>query len=978
MTSPGPPSGPQESSSGSGRGRPSRGPDPRAPSYASVAGSGPSSRQQESSFPAGDPPRRPAPVYRQGSPSTQRPGPPPGQRQGSLPPIALPRRPPPIQRQVPLSVQRQGPLPVAIPQVPRHGVPPQQPAFSGVSRPPTGSGSPYGQSQPASSSPRASDMSGLPRGSPLPQKSNSPARSPSSSALPRGSISGSPLNPSRSRQSTIGSSSVLPTASPASGKSTPSRSRALTAGSQQSSGQKEDRLVAKAIRVIKAVSPADVQKLSDTVGQALFMTVEVGDVGTISNTEYHKSFQGSEYPLVKLFRQTELATEPVPRAPLGGGKCLIPASCIEVGAVVTDNPGLVHGVDLTVSKLSLETTSIATSSPISKFLGSFLTTMATTESRSILKALGVPTSVFNLVEKKGNRDTFIKGFLNGMSLCDSLKIFQDGIPVIKDVWRKGRYVNVNSPQGPFNKAGTYFYLLIYYDEKTGDVGLYVGKTSSLYDRFKQHSVAFSGDNATLHYRMARQLLSKDTTQRLFPITFFPEGSSNHSAFCAWAESFLAVLFECFNPVMLGVQVPMRANQIFGALPDWGRTAQQDAWARAYTRPLAEFILDIGRQVKDADPSLKSFNLSDRFIGLNWAVPLGGGLWHDAHLWIRTPSPAEDSKPAVWSFRTSPKRLTVENRIALFYGRGGTYPAKFRPIVPVEGTSLGPGSFVNAVVEITTHPDIKHPNPFVKIPTVGPFDCWNDASRLGIRVEFQDKGQWKTRYLKADYLAMMATRVFQMDISDFGEEIHQIELCWLHVMKIMAALLNWQWQPITALSKRVWNSYVCRVRTMEFDFFHQCLIIGDTQIVNKPCPKLLTLDETSDLIEKKFGSGVSIGMIPDVILVNPELGQMRREKCDLCYMLPAGVLSRRCLERKALKTVRGLGVFQCPFSATLGRYCTFTDRVEDREDVGDLVYLHRDFYPVQLTMSPPNLFQYLETEEMSAEEAIDEEDGGGDD
>ncbi|KAM0078666.1 hypothetical protein ACKRZS_009396 [Fusarium odoratissimum] len=961
MASPGPPSGPQESS-GSGRGRPSRGPDPRAPSYASVAGNGPPSTQQESSFPAGASPRRPAPVYRQGPPSGQRPGPPPtqrpgppsGQRQGSLPPI---------QRQVPLSTQRQGPLPVAIPQLPRHGAAPQQPAFSGRSRPPTGSGSPYRQNQPASSSPRTSDMSGLPRDSPITQKSNSPARSPSTSTLPRGPISGSPLNPSRSRQSAAGSSSVLPTASPASGKSTPSRSRALISGSQQSPGQKENRLVTKAIRVIKAVSPADVQKLSDTVGQALFMTVEVGDVGTISNTDYHKSFQGSEYPLVKLFRQTELATEPVPRAPLGGGKCLIPASCIEVGAVVTDNPGLVHGVDLTVSRLSLETTSIATSSPISKFLESFLASMATTESRSILKALGVPTSVFNLVEKKGNRDMFTKGFLNGMSLCDSLKVFQDGIPMIKDVWRKGRYVNVNSPQDPFNKVGTYFYLLIYYDEKTDDVGLYVGKTSSLYDRFKQHSLAFSGDNATLHYRMARQLLSKDTTQRLFPITFFPEGSPNHSGCCAWAESFLAILFESFNPVMLGVQVPMRANQTFGALPDWGRTAQQDAWARAYTRPLAEFILDIGRQVKDADPSLKLFNLRNRFIGLNWAVPLGGGLWHDANLWIRTPSPAEDSKPAVWSFRTSPKRLTVENRIALFYGRGRTYPGKFRPIVPVKGTSLGPGSFVNAVVEITTDPDIKHPNPFVKIPIVGPFDCWNDASRLGIRVEFQDKGQWKTRYLKADSFAMMTTNS-KMDISDFGKEIHQIELGWLHVMKIMAALLNWQWQPVNALSKRVWNSYACRVHTMEFDFFNQRLIIGDTQIVNKPCPKLLTLDETSDLIEKKFGSSVSIGMIPDVILVNPEFrsksDRFPRQRCDLCYMLPAGAY------------------FSARFQPHWGGIALLWTKSRTEKTSATLCTCIGDFYPVQLTMSPPNLFQYLEMEEMSAEEAIDDEDGEGDD
>ncbi|KAF9767018.1 hypothetical protein IL306_000461 [Fusarium sp. DS 682] len=195
---------------------------------------------------------------------------------------------------------------------------------------------------------------------------------------------------------------------------------------------------------------------------------------------------------------------------------------------------------------------------------------------------------------------------------------------------------------------------------------------------------------------------------------------------------------------------------------------------------------------------------------------------------------------------------------------------------------------------------------------------------------------------------MAANASRIDIAEFGEEIHHIELGWLHVIKIMAALLNWQWQPVDSLSKRVWNPYACRVRTMEFDFFNQRLVIGDTQIVKKPCPKLLTLDETSDLIEKKFGPDVSIGMIPDLILVNSGYGPGTRRRCDLCYMQPHNIaLAGRCNERKALKTVRGQG---------------------------DLVYLPRDRYPIRLTASPPNLFQYLEMEEISGDEPIENDDG----
>jgi hypothetical protein len=86
------------------------------------------------------------------------------------------------------------------------------------------------------------------------------------------------------------------------------------------------------------------------------------------------------------------------------------------------------------------------------------------------------------------------------------------------------------------------------------------------------------------------------------------------------------------------------------------------------------------------------------------------------------------------------------------------------------------------------------------------------------------------------------------------------------------------------------------------------------------------------------------------------------------------LVRKCKDRWVVKTVNGVNLFQCPFSAALGRYCTFTNNIESRRDLHDLVYLVEDQgYPTQNTVTPPNVFQYLEVREKLEEEPVEEDD-----
>ncbi|CZR47219.1 uncharacterized protein FPRO_08593 [Fusarium proliferatum ET1] len=1033
MTTPNRPPGPSDSS-GPGRGGSSDRQRDSANRPSAGRGSAPNPNQPPNpqSFPQR--PGRPATTFSgQGTPSIrsyfapiagppptargyqQGPPPPPGRGSPSVPPPppgrGSPSGPPRTTQGGPASFHSGSPstpgyLSGIRPRAPTIGPPgqstPQSPSehFTGLRTSSSGPlpGSPLSGAQSQPARPRAPTIGSV--GGPSPSLGRSPPgqftglRTSSSGALPASPLSrpaqfasASPSTPARPLPGSpslgrgtpgSGSPSNRPlSGSPASGGGIPSRPRATTTSSSHGTPSKPPKLLYKTFRVTKELTASDIEFLRTRGGVQGFIPLKIGDFGVIPNIT--KNFIGEElahYPQVQLLQDGPNGPKPRKDTPFPNGVCLVPSSIIEIGVLVKEEVNLVDAANLANPSLKLQLQQNA--SPLQRFFESFVNSMADLDIQKQLKLYGVPEGVVDIMGEADKRGTFVKELLIGMDHCGTLPMFENGLPKLEEIWSKCIYIDSAASNAQFNKAGTYYYLLLYYDENNEmNIACYIGRTFNLWRRYRQHSDGLSKRHSTLHYHMARKRLEQGASYRLFPIAYISNTLPNSRLFRSWAETILVVLFETFNPLMLHKSGSLEL--LAGDIPPWGRSPERDSLLQTSGTPLANLLQDVASGIKSSNAPLRRLRLPDPAIGLNWSVPLAEGIIHDTNLFVRTTTSGDVSTgmPAMWTFRTHPRRVMVDKRIAVLGGLGNnTQPPKFRPHIPFEGTNLRPGSLVNVVMEITVDPTSRHPFPYIQLPKPGPFDCWEEAFRLGIRIEFEEDGVWKTRYIKQEHFMAFTARVKSMKAREFGEEIDLLELSWLHSIKTIGALLNWRWQQDEdILVQRVWVPYRCRLRAIEFDFFKQQLVVADVPYVSKPRPKILTLDETADLIEQVFGEDVHIGSLPDqALIVTPGAGT--RQKCDLCWVADRNVrMAKSCVaQRRVVKNIDGIDLFQCPFSAALGWYCTFTENVETREDLRDMLYRRPINYEVETIAPPPNVFQYLEIREKLNEEAIPEGDG----
>ncbi|KAI3587566.1 hypothetical protein IWW34DRAFT_875807 [Fusarium oxysporum f. sp. albedinis] len=204
------------------------------------------------------------------------------------------------------------------------------------------------------------------------------------------------------------------------------------------------------------------------------------------------------------------------------------------------------------------------------------------------------------------------------------------------------------------------------------------------------------------------------------------------------------------------------------------------------------------------------------------------------IWIRTKAPPTAGMPTVWSFRTQRKTILKPNprsytlnpneRIQFFSTQWNkdTRISLFDKAVPREGTPLEHWPAVNVMIEITIDPDVEYPHSYLRLPTLGPFDSWSQAFRVGIRIEFQGGGIWKSRYLSTTHYCPVSSMYKSLKAEDLGNGLNHIELSWLHCMKTLATLLNWRWKPENNpvrdnLTQAVWALYSIRLFIIDFDF-----------------------------------------------------------------------------------------------------------------------------------------------------------------
>jgi hypothetical protein len=234
--------------------------------------------------------------------------------------------------------------------------------------------------------------------------------------------------PSRSRSSTGTSGPLRPSQQ---SPQTPNRgltTRTSIGSSTQPSvsSNQQPAVILRTFRVIRQVTLEDIPTLERTTSLSGFMVVEIGAFGLIPNIQSNLTISGGfiPYPVVKVYHHTKSGPEPLTRSPLSYGKCRIPLSHIEIGAVYTTKLKVVGGMDLVRQPIS-PTTDDLTSSPLRIFLQTFLKSMVTAPSQTFLLGHAVHSYTFSSIEPDRNQQMFTRAILDGQSLLALLYYFSN-------------------------------------------------------------------------------------------------------------------------------------------------------------------------------------------------------------------------------------------------------------------------------------------------------------------------------------------------------------------------------------------------------------------------------------------------------------------------------------------------------------------------------------------------------------------------
>lgn len=94
---------------------------------------------------------------------------------------------------------------------------------------------------------------------------------------------------------------------------------------------------------------------------------------------------------------------------------------------------------------------------------------------------------------------------------------------------------------------------------------------------------------------------------------------------------------------------------------------------------------------------------------------------------------------------STDRKKRESRVTFLIGyrQGEPYPTD-------------PNTEVTVVFEIMSN-NAQHEWPYARLPNIGRYSDWQVANRLAVRLEWQEKGQWKSRYVQRDGRGFMGTK-----------------------------------------------------------------------------------------------------------------------------------------------------------------------------------------------------------------------------
>lgn len=446
------------------------------------------------------------------------------------------------------------------------------------------------------------------------------------------------------------------------------------------------------------------------------------------------------------------------------------------------------------------------------------------------------------------------------------------------------------------------YYLILYRNDLNQRGFYVGRTIHFRRREVEHMATVFNDwkdkkrALPHHYQIAKRIvLSFWGEMRFIPITYVDRRQSSARTLVSFTEQLLILLFEAYHA---------------GLHSEWIRTQGTDDAAQnlshGWSAALTEVLSHVTQATKNND-RFQAFRLPQPIEGCNWGSPLLENHWmNDSKLWTRTTVyNTASGLPEKYQFRGPVRiaRMLKNTADSLIIRIIVTDPGlKHRPtsfrVSPMVKTCPGlrDGMEVNVVAEIMVphkgrYPP--HPTPYLPVPEVGPFDMYNDVAAMSIRIEWQkDDGQWMARPLVAKRMrpALMSETI---TTAKDGPEAEYMTTAWLRSVKLMGALMQWQWQSNKPFV-RLMVKYPGRVRCVETDFLNQQYVVSPADIIKRPAPKLLDREQTAGMLLELYGhDNMMVGFPPKKgWWANPGKDMrvaLMRTRCDVCVFVSAGVV-----------------------------------------------------------------------------------------
>lgn len=167
-------------------------------------------------------------------------------------------------------------------------------------------------------------------------------------------------------------------------------------------------------RVVRPLSPEDVASFkAQYSGVDALMPLKVGYIGHIPQKSFNYGPNNAmkKFVWVQIMHYTATGLTLISHTPTPEGKCLVPASHIETGPIVTGKQKVIS--DLVLANLSLRQGSTHGASPLRRFLESIYLSLSEGGTEVAIKALGVPERVAGLLAQSSKRQSLIKELLDG-------------------------------------------------------------------------------------------------------------------------------------------------------------------------------------------------------------------------------------------------------------------------------------------------------------------------------------------------------------------------------------------------------------------------------------------------------------------------------------------------------------------------------------------------------------------------------------